>query len=72
MITIQQFRSPSDVAAITAAIKAKTGALVGIAAEQGNFCVTRTTRNGRKFTTETLTGLQSHDDCIAFIRAMAA
>lgn len=61
----------TEARAITAAIKAKTGALVGIAVKQGRFAVTRTTREGGKSTTDTLTGWQSHAECLAFMRQMA-
>lgn len=72
MLNIQQFKSPADVQAIKAAIKAKTGAMIGVAVKQGAFTVTRTTKVGRSWKTEALSAPQSHAECMDFIRAMGA
>ena len=72
MLTIQQFKSPADVQAITAAIKASTGAMVGVAVKQGLFTVTRTAKTGGKWKTEALSAPQSHAECMDFIRSMGA
>ena len=57
---------------LTASIRAKTGALVGVAVEQGLFAVTATTKEGRKSITKQLTGWQSHGECVAHMRQMAS
>lgn len=57
---------------LTAAIRAKTGNLVGIAVEQGKFAVTSTALTGRKSVTTQLTGWQSHAECVVHMRQLAA
>lgn len=56
---------------LTAALRAKTGKTIGIAVKQGSFAVTSTTKEGRKFKTEQLTGWQSHAECLDYMRSLA-
>lgn len=57
---------------LTTSLREKTGDLIGIAVEQGLFAVTVTTKEGRKSVTKQLTGWQSHGECVAHMRQMAA
>lgn len=55
---------------LTAALRAQRGTLVAIACKQGLFAVTETRKEGRKSITERLTPLQSHGECLAYMRSM--
>lgn len=62
----------AEVRALHAAIKVKTGAMVGIEVKDGLFRVLETTMVGRKHYYKYLSGLQSHADCVQVMRELAA
>lgn len=57
---------------LTAELNQTRGTMIGIACERGQFCVTETTKVGRRCETKQLTGMQSHAECIAHMEAMVA
>ena len=57
---------------LTAILNARRGTTFGIACKQGLFSVTETTKEGRKYRTEHLTGWQSYRECVAHMEGMIA
>lgn len=56
--------------ALTSTLRMQHGRMIGIACAAGKFAVTETTREGKKFRTTELTGLQSYIECVTYLQGM--